>query len=56
MYVSLTHDPSRPGRQIRRTELIGVPLVLAVCPAGVEDDVRPDLVLTPADLLTAWGA
>ncbi|MFF8611678.1 hypothetical protein [Streptomyces sp. NPDC015350] len=30
--------------------------LLAVCPAGVEDDVRPDLVLTPADLLTAWGA
>ncbi|MFF4079010.1 ATP-binding protein [Streptomyces sp. NPDC001777] len=29
--------------------------LLAVCPAGVEDDVRPDLALTPADLLTAWG-
>lgn len=30
--------------------------LLAVCPAGVEDGVRPDLTLTPADLLAAWGA
>ncbi|MEU9089890.1 DUF234 domain-containing protein [Streptomyces sp. NPDC048428] len=30
--------------------------LLAVCPAGVEDGVRPDLTLTPADLLAAWRA
>ena len=28
--------------------------LLAVCPAGVADDVRADLVLGPADLLAAW--
>ncbi|MFJ9681138.1 hypothetical protein ACIRP2_24255 [Streptomyces sp. NPDC101194] len=28
--------------------------LLAVCPAGVEGGVRPDLTLTPADLLAAW--
>ncbi|MGW1102926.1 ATP-binding protein [Streptomyces sp. NPDC002540] len=28
--------------------------LLAVCPAGVEDGVRPDLTLSPADLLAAW--
>ncbi|WP_329615854.1 hypothetical protein OG244_24545 [Streptomyces brevispora] len=26
----------------------------AVCPAGVEEGVRPDLTLTPADLPAAW--
>lgn len=29
-------------------------LLLAVCPAGLADDVRPDIELSPADLLTAW--
>ncbi|MFF3392515.1 hypothetical protein ACFYW1_16510 [Streptomyces sp. NPDC002669] len=29
--------------------------LLTVGPAEVEDDVRPDLALTPADLLTAGG-
>lgn len=28
--------------------------LLAVCPAGIGDDVHPDLALTPADLLAAW--
>ncbi|WP_328327330.1 MULTISPECIES: ATP-binding protein [unclassified Streptomyces] len=28
--------------------------LLAVCPAGLADGVRPDLALTPADLLSAW--
>lgn len=28
--------------------------LLAVCPAGLADGVRPDLTLTPADLLAAW--
>ncbi|MFG2597923.1 ATP-binding protein [Streptomyces sp. NPDC048462] len=28
--------------------------LLAVCPAGVEEGVRPDLTLSPADLLAAW--
>lgn len=28
--------------------------LLAVCPAGAEEGVRPDLMLTPADLLAAW--
>ncbi|MFE2377965.1 ATP-binding protein [Streptomyces sp. NPDC059398] len=28
--------------------------LLAVCPAGIADGVRPDGVLTPADLLAAW--
>ncbi|MGW2180160.1 ATP-binding protein [Streptomyces sp. NPDC001732] len=30
--------------------------LLAVCPAGVDDGVHPDLALAPADLLAAWRA
>lgn len=36
-------------------QLLAAAPLPAVCPAGVEDGVRPDLTLTPGDLPAAWA-
>ena len=58
----------RPRAQFKRDELdalaatrsvvshAGSARLIAVCPAGLRDGVRPDVSFTAEELLTAWGS